>query len=113
MEKVHSGTATQASADFETTYSDLRFEQSYLHSIQDAKSWYMIAYITMKDQLMMPLLQGVVYNLAWCGWTYWNKNAQMSGNGAGARVRRWWYGVNNWAINGKPVTQRNGKSWFQ
>ncbi|CAN8096831.1 unnamed protein product [Discula destructiva] len=91
---------------------DLRFEQSYLHSIQDAKTWSMIAYITARDQLLMPLLQGVVYNLAWCGWTYWKRNAQMSGNGVGARVRRWWWGVNNWPINGKQVTQ-NGKGWFQ
>lgn len=93
-------------------YRDLRFEQSYLHSIQDAKSWPMIAYITAKDQLLMPLLQGVVYNLAWCGWVHWNKNARVSGNGIGARARRWWYGVNNWPINGKPVS-RNGRSWFQ
>ena len=30
---------------------DLRFEQSYLHSIQDAKSWWMIAWITARDQV--------------------------------------------------------------
>lgn len=30
---------------------DLRFEQSYLHSIQDAKSWWMVAWITTKDQV--------------------------------------------------------------
>lgn len=30
---------------------DLRFEQSYLHSIQDAKSWWMVAWITTRDQV--------------------------------------------------------------
>lgn len=61
---------------------------------------------------MMPMLQGVVYNLAWCGWQHWNKNAQMSGNTAGARVRRWWYGVNNWPVNGKTANKNEKKAWF-
>lgn len=30
---------------------DLRFEQSYLHSIEDAKSWWMVVWITTKDQV--------------------------------------------------------------
>lgn len=30
---------------------DLRFEQSYLHSIKDAKSWWMVAWITTRDQV--------------------------------------------------------------
>lgn len=30
---------------------DLRFEQSYLHSIQNAQSWWMIAWITVRDQV--------------------------------------------------------------
>ncbi len=47
---------------------------------------------------MMPFGQGVVYNLAICGWQHWNKNAQLSGNSVGARARRWWYGLNNWPI---------------
>lgn len=117
---------------------DLRFEQSYLHSIQDAKSWWMVAWITTRDQvrfrrpmrvidpdhgwrmltiylasqLVMPMLQGVVYNLAWCGWQYWNRNAQMSGNSIGAQVRRWWWGVNNWPIPSKPAA-REKKDWFR
>lgn len=93
---------------------DLRFEQSYLHSIEDAKSWWMVAWITTRDQLVMPMLQGVVYNLAWCGWQYWNRNAQMSGNSIGAQVRRWWWGVNNWPIPtiSKPVA-REKKDWFR
>lgn len=30
---------------------DLRFEQSYLHSIRDAKTWWMVAWITTRDQV--------------------------------------------------------------
>ncbi len=48
--------------------------------------------------MMMPLAQGVLYNLAICGWQHWNRNAQVHGGSVGARVRRWWYGVNNWAL---------------
>ncbi|ROW17537.1 hypothetical protein VPNG_00735 [Cytospora leucostoma] len=87
---------------------DLRFEQSYLHSIQNAQSWWMIAWITVRDQMVMPMLQGVVYNLAWCGWQHWNKNAQISGNSLGARARRWWYEVNNWQIHPKTVKEKGG-----
>ncbi|KAI1306320.1 hypothetical protein F5Y03DRAFT_138948 [Xylaria venustula] len=77
---------------------DLRFEQSYLHSIAGAETWGRIAWITVRDQIMMPLAQGVLYNLAIVGWQHWNRNAQMSGSSAGARLRRWWYGVNNWPL---------------
>ena len=48
--------------------------------------------------MMMPLAQGVLYNLVICGWQHWNRNAQVHGSGAGARLRRWWYGVNGWAL---------------
>lgn len=48
--------------------------------------------------MMMPLAQGVLYNLAIGGWQHWNRNAQVHGNSVGARARRWWYGVNNWAL---------------
>lgn len=48
--------------------------------------------------MMMPLMQGVLYNLAVCGWQHWNKNARIHGNSVGAKMRRWWYGVNKWAI---------------
>lgn len=77
---------------------DLRFEQSYLASIKNANTWWKIGLVTARDHLMMPLVQGVVYNLFICGWQHWNKNAQLSGSSVGARVRRWWYGVNNWKI---------------
>ncbi|KAI3343846.1 hypothetical protein F4824DRAFT_507611 [Ustulina deusta] len=77
---------------------DLRFEQSYLRSIAGAETWGRVAWITVRDQIMMPLAQGVVYNLAIVGWQHWNRNAQMSGSSVGARLRRWWYGVNNWPL---------------
>ncbi|KAI0902129.1 DUF1770-domain-containing protein [Annulohypoxylon nitens] len=77
---------------------DLRFEQSYLHSISKADTWWKVGWITVRDQMMMPLAQGVLYNLAICGWHHWNKNARLSGNSTGARLRRWWYGVNKWPL---------------
>ncbi|KAI1213109.1 DUF1770-domain-containing protein [Annulohypoxylon truncatum] len=77
---------------------DLRFEQSYLHSISKADTWWRVGWITVRDQIMMPFAQGVLYNLAICGWHHWNKNARLSGNSTGARLRRWWYGVNKWPL---------------
>jgi len=86
---------------------DLRYEQSYLHSISGADTWWKIVLITARDQLLMPFAQGLLYNLAMCGWQYWNRNAQLSGTSIGARVRRWWYGVNGWKIPPlKPVTSK-------
>ncbi|ROT38498.1 DUF1770-domain-containing protein [Sodiomyces alkalinus F11] len=86
---------------------DLRFEQSYLHSISKADTWGKVAWITVRDQVMMPLLQGVLYNLLLLGWQSWNRNAQVHGSSVGARVRRWWYGVNNWPIPGQPGSARS------
>lgn len=107
---------------------DLRFEQSYLASIAHADSYWKVAFITLRDQVLlhfssfphyiirlyihnrqadshiqvcMPLIQGIVLNLFYAGWKHWNKNAKLSGNSAGARVRRWWYNVNNWPIKKK------------
>ncbi|KAL7626378.1 hypothetical protein AAE478_003150 [Parahypoxylon ruwenzoriense] len=77
---------------------DLRFEQSYLHSISKADTWWKILWITVRDQMMMPFAQGILYNLAICGWHHWNRNAQLGGNSAGARLRRWWYEVNKWPL---------------
>jgi hypothetical protein len=77
---------------------DLRFEQSYLRSISKADTWWKVALITTRDQILMPLTQGLVYNLFLCGWQHWNRNARLHGNTLGARVRRWWWGVNNWKI---------------
>ena len=46
----------------------------------------------------MPLLQGTLWTLALSGWRYWNRTAQFSGATVGGRIRRWWWGVNNWEI---------------
>ncbi|KAH6624294.1 hypothetical protein B0J18DRAFT_465528 [Chaetomium sp. MPI-SDFR-AT-0129] len=86
---------------------DLRFEQSYLWSIRNADTWWKVGWITVRDQVMMPFTQGIVYNLGICGWHYWNRNAQIHGSSIGARLRRWWYGVNNWAI----PPERKIKRW--
>ncbi|CAK7226041.1 hypothetical protein SBRCBS47491_006091 [Sporothrix bragantina] len=79
---------------------DLRFEQSYLRSIAAADTWWKVGLITIRDQMLMPFTQGLLYNLAVCGWQYWNRSAKLSGQSLGARVRRWWWGVNNWTIPG-------------
>lgn len=77
---------------------DLRFEQSYLASIQHADTWQRVAYITIKDQLLMPLVQGMVWTLAVAGWRHLNKASHFSGQSVGARLRRWWWDVNNWKL---------------
>lgn len=77
---------------------DLRFEQSYLKSIEKADTWSKVIWVTVRDQMMMPFIQGLIYNIGLCGWQSWNKSAKMSGGSLGARVRRWWYGVNNWPV---------------
>ncbi|KAI1467093.1 DUF1770-domain-containing protein [Daldinia caldariorum] len=127
---------------------DLRFEQSYLHSIAKADTWWKVAWITVRDQvlvylnlidfvflslshvhlfppfllffssffegegadraskMMMPFAQGVLYNLALHGWHHWNKNARVGGSSVGARLRRWWYAVNNWPLPPQKVKAR-------
>jgi Autophagy receptor ATG43 len=77
---------------------DLRFEQSYLASIKSADTWSKVAYITMRDQVMMPLAQGIGWNLAVFGWRYWNRGAKFTGQTLGSRVRKWWWEVNNWEL---------------
>lgn len=77
---------------------DLRFEQSYLASIRNAESWRRVAYITIRDQVMMPLAQGIGWNLLVFGWRYWNRGTKFSGQSLGSRVRRWWWEVNNWEL---------------
>ncbi|KAF2678006.1 DUF1770-domain-containing protein [Lentithecium fluviatile CBS 122367] len=93
---------------------DLRFEQSYLKSIERAESWKGVLWITMRDQVciegmlleehrltaqvIMCFAQGVIWNIILHGWRHWNHEAKFSGRGVGARIRRWWWGVNNWTI---------------
>ena len=47
---------------------------------------------------MMPLTQGIVWNLAVFGWRYWNRGAKLGGQSIGSRVRRWWWNVNDWEL---------------
>lgn len=77
---------------------DLRFEQSYLASIKNADTWSKVAYITLRDQMVMPLVQGIGWNLAVYGWRFWNRGAKFGGQSLGSRVRRWWWEVNNWEV---------------
>ncbi|KAG9381372.1 DUF1770-domain-containing protein [Pyrenophora tritici-repentis] len=77
---------------------DLRFEQSYLKSIEQAEGWQGVLWITLRDQVIMCFAQGVLWTLLLNGWRHWNRSAKFSGHGVGARIRRWWWGVNNWKI---------------
>jgi hypothetical protein len=77
---------------------DLRFEQSYLASLPPGASWSRIAYITIRDQLFAPLLQGIIWSLALSGWRHWNRATNLKGQTLGARFRRWWWEVNNWKL---------------
>lgn len=49
-------------------------------------------------QVLLPLIQGTVWTLALSGWKFWNRNASLSGQTVGSRIRRWWYDVNNWKL---------------
>ncbi|RDW78775.1 DUF1770 domain-containing protein [Aspergillus mulundensis] len=87
---------------------DLRFEQSYLSSIRGADTWGRVAWITIRDQVLLPLVQGTLWTLALSGWRFWNRTASLSGQTLGSRIRRWWYGVNNWKL--PPLTPKNPKA---
>lgn len=87
---------------------DFRFEQSYLASIQNCKSNRQIAWITFQDHVFKPLAQGVVWHLLTFGWRTWNRSVKFRGRGLGARLRRWWWGVNNWEF---PTVGRKEKAW--
>ena len=77
---------------------DFRFEQSYLASIRSASTAWQVAYITARDQILLPLTQGVLWNLAMHGWRFWNRGAKFGGRSVGARIRRWWWDVNQWQV---------------
>jgi hypothetical protein len=47
---------------------------------------------------MLPLVQGLAWSLIVFGWRHWNKASSFSGATIGARIRRWWWGVNNWQL---------------
>lgn len=50
------------------------------------------------QQLVLPLVQGMVWSLALFGWRHWNRSATLSGESVGARARRWWYKTNHWKL---------------
>jgi hypothetical protein len=61
---------------------DLRFEQSYLKSIE-GRDRLGVAWVTMRDQVVLPLVQGMMWTLALQGWRVWNRGANYSGRTAG------------------------------
>ncbi|KHJ31174.1 putative duf1770 domain-containing protein [Erysiphe necator] len=77
---------------------DLRFEQSYRNSIADAKTVGNIILITIRDQVILPLLQGTVWSLALLGWAHWSRAVQVSGNSTGTKIKRWWHKANYWKL---------------
>ena len=66
--------------------------------MKDTKTKWDVAYITVRDQVFMPLVQGMLWSLAISGWRYWNRGAALRGQGIGARMRRWWWSFNDWAL---------------
>lgn len=46
----------------------------------------------------MPLAQGLVWTLVVSGWRHWNSTTKFGGQTVGAKIRRWWWGVNNWKL---------------
>ncbi|KAH7109849.1 hypothetical protein B0J11DRAFT_544763 [Dendryphion nanum] len=86
---------------------DLRFEQSYLKSIEKAESWKGVAWITFRDQVLMCFAQGVLWTLILSGWRHSNRESKFSGKSVGARLRRWWWGVNKWALPDEKKGLRN------
>lgn len=90
---------------------DFRFEQSYLASIKNADTPGKVVYITVRDQVLLPLVQGIVWNLLMTGWRFWNRGTKFQGQTFGARIRKWWWGVNNWKLP-ESVTRNQSKKDF-
>lgn len=79
---------------------DLRFEQTYLASLKNCETTGAVLYVTIRDQVLLPLAQGIGYHLLISGWRYMNRGSQFAGVGLGARVRKWWWSVNGWKVPG-------------
>lgn len=60
-------------------------------------------------QVFMCFAQGVVWTLILSGWRHWNRSAKFSGQSVGAKIRRWWWGVNNWKIPDTKTKLRDTK----
>jgi len=89
---------------------DFRFEQSYLASIKNADTPLKVAYITIRDQVLLPLMQGILWNLVMFGWRHWNRGSKFRGQSLGARIRKWWWGVNNWKL---PTDSRKDRPFWR
>ncbi|KAH0846383.1 hypothetical protein AYO21_07473 [Fonsecaea monophora] len=89
---------------------DFRFEQSYLASIKSADTNWKVAFITIRDQVFLPLAQGILWNLLMFGWRHWNRGTKFQGQSLGARVRKWWWGVNNWKLPDTEATRLKKQS---
>lgn len=50
-----------------------------------------------------------MWNLVMSGWRHWNRGSQFSGRTVGARIRRWWWEVNNWKVPAKNTTSNSDK----
>lgn len=46
----------------------------------------------------MPLVQGMGWTLIVAAWRHVNTAPKFAGQTVGAKIRRWWWGVNNWHI---------------
>lgn len=79
---------------------DLRFEQTYRKSIESANGvWWKIALITIRDQVLMTLAQGFLWQLTLVGVKSWRLAVAAKGSSAGqtylGRISNWWAKVNN------------------
>jgi hypothetical protein len=48
----------------------------------------------------------MLWTLILSGWRHVNRSSKFSGRGVGARLRRWWWGVNKWQIPDRPARMR-------
>lgn len=62
------------------------------------------------SQVFMPLVQGIAWTLIVAGWRHWNSTAKFSGQTVGAKIRRWWWGVNNWKLPNENSKLNDGKT---
>ena len=75
---------------------DLRFEQSYRRAIAPAKgSWLWIAILTIRDQVMFPLVQGFLWALVVAGYRTWQVSASQNGSMWGGKSGQFFYRNSN------------------
>lgn len=74
---------------------DLRFEESYLRAISAAKgNWWKIAFITARDQIFMPLVQGTIWSFLLLSAATLRTNSSNNGRYFGSGLVRWWQSIN-------------------